>query len=66
MPWCSARLSISGRRLFSNDCRCRQMPQLTDDYPVRPRLQNAGRGGLLESVFYLPGHVLWALNSSLY
>jgi hypothetical protein len=66
MPSCSARLSISVRQLFSNDCRRRQVPQLTDGYPARPRLQNAGRGGLLESMFYLPGHVLWALNSSLY
>jgi hypothetical protein len=51
---------------FSGDCRLRQVPQLPEDYPARSGLQNAGRGGLLELTFYLPGHVLWALNSSLY
>ena len=42
------------------------MPRLAKDYPTRPVLQIAGTGGLLELTFYLPGHVLWALNSSLY
>jgi len=53
-------------RLHSGCCRRQTMPRLAKDYPTRPGLQNAGTGGLLELTFYLPGHVLWALNSSLY
>ena len=64
-PGCSP-LFIDVWRLLSGRDGRRHVPQLPDDCPARPGYQNAGRGGLLELMFYLPGHVLWALNSSLY
>jgi hypothetical protein len=71
VEWMVVKVSVEAGfagvwKLLQGGCKCRKVPQLTDDCPARPGLQNAGRGGLLELTFYLPGHVLWALNSSLY